>query len=122
MVTHFVNNAATHVNQIVPKVTDGAMSALKSYHWPGNIRQLENTIFRLVALNNNLEITATDVSAILYDQEGSETVKNFIKKNLKIGQALKLLLRNNYLESFTHFIRQRVSLHKGLMFHTIKLQ
>ncbi|GAA5136674.1 sigma 54-interacting transcriptional regulator [Thalassotalea piscium] len=115
LVTHFVNNAATHVNQIVPKVTDGAMSALKSYHWPGNIRQLENTIFRLVALNNNLEITATDVSAILYDQEGSETVKKLHKEEFKdwaSAQAAfeKQLLRELYpLYPTTRKLAQRLN-------------
>ena len=32
-------------------VTQGAMRALMAYHWPGNVRQLENTVERAVALS-----------------------------------------------------------------------
>lgn len=72
LVKHFADNAATHVNQLAPKITDEAITALKSYHWPGNIRQLENTIFRLVALNGNNKITLIDVNAILYQQDDTK--------------------------------------------------
>ncbi|GHE86721.1 sigma 54-interacting transcriptional regulator [Thalassotalea profundi] len=75
LVNHFVKNAATHVDQIVPIIANDAMAALKAYSWPGNIRQLENTIFRLVALNSNKEITRDDVNAILYQSDDSSTIK-----------------------------------------------
>ena len=36
-----------------PRITDEAMEILKSYSWPGNIRELKNTIETAVALNKN---------------------------------------------------------------------
>jgi DNA-binding NtrC family response regulator len=33
-----------------PQMTDAAMQLLEAYHWPGNVRQLENTIERAVVL------------------------------------------------------------------------
>ena len=39
--------------------SDNALAIIKSYHWPGNIRQLANTIERAVILEDN-ELISTD--------------------------------------------------------------
>ena len=70
---YFIENAAKQVNQSIPKITEQALNSLLDYHWPGNIRQLENTIFRLVALNNNNEISYEDVNGILDQQENKQS-------------------------------------------------
>ncbi|MDT0604433.1 sigma 54-interacting transcriptional regulator [Thalassotalea castellviae] len=67
LVNHFVLNAASQVNQRVPFITEEALKMLKAFHWPGNIRQLENVIFRLVALSENDYITEENVSSVLFE-------------------------------------------------------
>jgi DNA-binding NtrC family response regulator len=42
-------------------VTPEAMKLLKNYHWPGNIRELENVIERIVILAKESQIKATDL-------------------------------------------------------------
>jgi transcriptional regulator with PAS, ATPase and Fis domain len=43
-------------------MTQGAMRALMAYHWPGNVRQLENAVERAIALNaGRAEIDAADL-------------------------------------------------------------
>jgi DNA-binding NtrC family response regulator len=37
----------------LPRITDEAMEILKNYSWPGNIRELKNTMETAVALNKN---------------------------------------------------------------------
>jgi DNA-binding NtrC family response regulator len=37
----------------LPRITNEAMEILKNYNWPGNIRELKNTIETAVALNKN---------------------------------------------------------------------
>lgn len=44
------------------RLGDAAINLLKDYHWPGNVRQLENEINRLTALGIVGEITPTDFS------------------------------------------------------------
>jgi len=47
-----------------PSVSSGAMALLTAYDWPGNIRQLENAIFRAVVLAGGNELTVKDFPQI----------------------------------------------------------
>jgi two-component system, NtrC family, response regulator AtoC len=49
------------------KLTDEAIDALKNERWPGNVRQLQNLIERLVVLADGPEIRAEDVARELSD-------------------------------------------------------
>ncbi len=40
----------------VPRLTENALSVLKKYHWPGNIRELRNVLERAVMLTESVEI------------------------------------------------------------------
>ncbi len=45
-------------------LSSGALALLTSYDWPGNIRQLENAIFRAVVLSQSDELTEADFPQI----------------------------------------------------------
>jgi two-component system response regulator PilR (NtrC family) len=45
----------------VPRLTDAAQAALRDYHFPGNVRELENLLERAVALAEHDTITAEDL-------------------------------------------------------------
>lgn len=61
----FIKNAALQVNQTVPKITEQALNTLLAYHWPGNIRQLQNILFRVVALDTKRVIEQSDLVSAL---------------------------------------------------------
>ena len=44
-----------------PELTDEALSALRAYSWPGNVRQLKNCLERAVILSNNGRITLAEL-------------------------------------------------------------
>jgi len=44
-----------------PELTPEALEALKTYHWPGNVRQLRNTLERAVLLANDSRITTAEL-------------------------------------------------------------
>jgi len=44
-----------------PVLTDDAFAALRSYAWPGNVRQLKNCLERAVILSNNGRITLSEL-------------------------------------------------------------
>jgi len=47
---HFLRTAATRYRRPVPRLTEDCLSALTAYGFPGNVRELESEISRLVAL------------------------------------------------------------------------
>jgi len=54
LVQHFLHKHHTGENA-PPRLSDEAMTALASYRWPGNIRELENEIERLIVLGADEE-------------------------------------------------------------------
>jgi len=56
LVSHFVKKYAPAAGKNVSRVQPDSLSALASYEWPGNVRQLENAIERAVALETGEEL------------------------------------------------------------------
>jgi formate hydrogenlyase transcriptional activator len=52
LVTHFVDIFGRRVGRQIKHIPPETMSALSSYHWPGNIRELQNLIERAVILSD----------------------------------------------------------------------
>jgi formate hydrogenlyase transcriptional activator len=52
LVEHFVAIYARRMNKQIDRIPPGAMSALVSYQWPGNIRELQNFIERSIILTS----------------------------------------------------------------------
>jgi formate hydrogenlyase transcriptional activator len=52
LVSHFVAKFAREMNRRITTIPDDAMAALVRWHWPGNIRELENVIERAVILSS----------------------------------------------------------------------
>jgi len=50
---HFLNAFSAELNKKVTDISEGAMSALVNYSWPGNVRQLENVIQRAAILTSD---------------------------------------------------------------------
>jgi DNA-binding NtrC family response regulator len=50
LATHFIARFAAEENKLVSGLTQEAADLLGRFSWPGNVRQLENTIFRAVVL------------------------------------------------------------------------
>ena len=72
LVNHFVNRAATQISEPIPQITSQAIEKLSAYHWPGNIRQLENLLFRTIAL---LDSSTLDAQDIKLPNEGKTTTE-----------------------------------------------
>jgi formate hydrogenlyase transcriptional activator len=53
LVMHFVEIYGQRVGRQIERVPEATMSALNSYEWPGNIRELQNLIERAVILSKN---------------------------------------------------------------------
>ncbi|MBI5193703.1 MAG: sigma-54-dependent Fis family transcriptional regulator [Nitrospirae bacterium] len=100
-IPEFVKNFMVKYNRRfrknVNKITDQAMNILLTFNWPGNIRELENLIERLVAVSDNNVIAEEDIPVDYYmfpksGKDGQDSLlqnvcdtfeRNFILKTLE---------------------------------------
>jgi formate hydrogenlyase transcriptional activator len=81
LVTHFIDIFGRRMGRQIEHVPEETMSALSSYQWPGNIRELQNLVERAVILSDNgvlpnplpaeaiQAVTASPAAATLRDSE-----------------------------------------------------
>jgi len=56
LANHFLKKYATAAGRSILRVHAASLSSLCDYEWPGNVRQLENTVERAVALETSAEL------------------------------------------------------------------
>ncbi|MBP7049719.1 MAG: sigma-54-dependent Fis family transcriptional regulator [Phycisphaerae bacterium] len=61
LMRHFAQKFASELGKTVPRFTDKAMEAMQNYAWPGNARELENAIQRIVVMNDEQQIEVPDL-------------------------------------------------------------
>ncbi len=61
LVPHFIKKFAKQHSSPITAISPEALEILKSYRWPGNIRELENVIERSFIVENSNQITATSL-------------------------------------------------------------
>jgi transcriptional regulator with GAF, ATPase, and Fis domain len=64
---HFLNRKARQLGKSHLRMTDEVLRRLEEYHWPGNVRQLENVLERAAVLTDSEMIGLDDLPAELLD-------------------------------------------------------
>ncbi len=72
LVNHFITRFAAEEGRKVRGITPEALDMLRAYAWPGNVRQLENTVFRAIVLAEGDVLTVDDFPQIASLVEGYE--------------------------------------------------
>ncbi|MEQ8187142.1 MAG: sigma-54 dependent transcriptional regulator [Candidatus Eremiobacterota bacterium] len=62
---YFAAKFAGEAGKSVPSFSDNALQVIKNYHWPGNIRELENVINRLVVMTDGNLIEVPDLPSLM---------------------------------------------------------
>lgn len=75
-------------------ITPEAIKLLKGYHWPGNIRELENMIERIVILNSEAYIKASSIPVEILEQKktAKEAVVYFPEEGINLEEVEKELI------------------------------
>jgi two-component system response regulator AtoC len=63
LIAHFIQKYNTRLQREIKGVTEAALSRLQRYPWPGNIRELENLIERMILFADNEMIDDEDLPA-----------------------------------------------------------
>lgn len=66
---HFIHRYCRRNNRRLVTVKDGVYQALKGYHWPGNIRELQNLVERLIIMAENHQIVLEDLPPYIFQSD-----------------------------------------------------
>ncbi|MFT6121275.1 MAG: two-component system nitrogen regulation response regulator GlnG, partial [Yoonia sp.] len=77
------------------RMSESALEMVRSYSWPGNVRQLENAVRRLVFTATEEEISKTEVETVLGNQPAMEPLNNASETD-KLSEAVGKHLRRYF--------------------------
>jgi transcriptional regulator with PAS, ATPase and Fis domain len=65
---YFLKKHSKEIGREIQSFSDEALKALTAYHWPGNIRELENEVKRAIVLATTKEIRPQDLSESILEE------------------------------------------------------
>jgi DNA-binding NtrC family response regulator len=71
---HFVARLSAEASKRVTGISEAAMALLRRHDWPGNVRQLENAIYRAVVLCEGSTLEPIDFPQIVANEGGRSEV------------------------------------------------
>jgi DNA-binding NtrC family response regulator len=92
LVEHFVKRANEHNRRQVEGLDPDALALFKQHNWPGNIRELENLIERLVIMKGAGVVTAGDLPPALRSSRPTPAVLPTIPDLPSDGTDLRAIL------------------------------
>jgi len=78
LVRHFLVRFCAEEGKVVKAVSGEALALLKSLPWPGNVRQLENAVFRAVVLAEREEIGLHEFPQLAGRDAASDTAASLV--------------------------------------------
>jgi formate hydrogenlyase transcriptional activator len=102
LVRHFVKQFSERNNRIIDTILSDTMEALTRYHWPGNIRELQNVIERAVIITKGATLTVSvdelKPDARLKSSQHCESLQELLSETERI-QMLRALESSNWVIS-----------------------
>ncbi|MCK5684632.1 sigma-54-dependent Fis family transcriptional regulator [bacterium] len=75
LANHFLKKSSQEMDCEIHEISEEALKILVNYSWPGNIREFENLILRLVVMKEDIQISVADLPS-------------HMKQSLKVQQNL----------------------------------
>lgn len=125
LTTYFIEKFNRQLNEKISGITPDAMAVLEEYQWPGNIRELENLIERLIVLKSDGQyIDEKDLPFdLLFGDDFIKDKEIFDKGLLQARQTferqyiLRTLRKLNWNQTKT---ARRLGIHRNTLMQKIK--
>ncbi len=104
LVRHFTQQFSRRMNRVIETIPSAAMDALSRYHWPGNIRELQNVIERAVIISSG-PVLNVDVADLNFSK-ASHPEERAAAPNSTTNGALHHLLEETERQQILHALEQ----------------
>lgn len=86
LVDFFLQKYAKEMGKPVPKISSQGLKLLIDFHWPGNIRELENVIQRAVTLSEGPAIEPVDIHLDVAAAKSTAAGNHFLPPGMTLDQ------------------------------------
>src|SRR6266478_647078 len=104
LVRHFTQQFSRRMNRVIETIPSAAMDALSRYHWPGNIRELQNVIERAVIISSG-PVLSVDVADLKFSKV-SHPKERAAAPNSTANGALHHLLEETERQQILQTLKQ----------------
>lgn len=97
---YFLSKSNTNLNKNVHGFSDEVWDAFRQYHWPGNLRELQNVVKRAVLLTVGDEVEISALPNEVLQPGGIKVApENISKSEFEKNQIINALQKTNYNKS-----------------------
>jgi len=104
LVRHFTQQFSRRMNRMIDTIPSAAMDALSRYHWPGNIRELQNVIERAVIISTGPTLSV-DVADLKFSK-ARHPEERAAGLNSKTNGALQSVLAETERQQILNALKQ----------------
>jgi formate hydrogenlyase transcriptional activator len=104
LVRHFTQQFSRRMNRMIETIPSAAMDVLRRYHWPGNIRELQNVIERAVIVSTGPALSVDVADLKFYKPSNSE--ERPAPLNSKTNGALRDVLKDTERQQILKALEQ----------------
>jgi len=104
LVRHFTQQFSRRMKKVIETIPSATMDALSRYHWPGNIRELQNVIERAVIISAG-PVLSVDVPDLKFPKV-SHSEERAVAPNSRTNGALHHLLEETERQQILQTLKQ----------------
>lgn len=113
LVNHFINKLSVHKKMGCKTLSRDSVMALARYHWPGNIRELENLLERLFVMVEGDSIETSDLPTHILEYRNEYQKDNplFLENNFDFNQAVEDFQKNMIIQALqqTNWVKSKAA-------------
>jgi DNA-binding NtrC family response regulator len=119
---HFLEKYCAKIGKPMKRMTPDVFGLLEAYHWPGNIRELENVVERLVAIEDRETVTAACLPLEIVNPQRKEETQFLFRPGFNLSVYVDELTKkyvNQALLATAGNLRQAAPL-LGISYRTLR--